>query len=133
MREVDPIAVVPPHDVVVLQPYGNLAYATAPVFDEQLPKVEATSRGSVVIFRLRGVDELGLSLVAVLERYLRDLEQQGSTLWLVVAGDRIRNQLAAGGLLDRLGPDRVYASSEWIGEAVHRAHRDALEWVRRQE
>lgn len=130
MREVDPVPVVPPREVVVLQPYGNLAYATAPVFDEQLPKVEATSRGSVVIFRLRGVDELGLSLVAVLERYLHDLEQHGSTLWLVVAGARIRNQLAAGGLLDRLGPDRVYESSEWIGEAVHRAHRDALDWVR---
>ncbi|TYL53748.1 SulP family inorganic anion transporter [Agromyces mariniharenae] len=129
MRETDPVAVVPPHGVVVLQPYGNLAYATAPVFDEQLPKVDDASRGSVVIFRLRGIDELGLSLVAVLERYLDELEQRGSTLWLVVAGDRIRNQLAAGGLLDRLGPDRVYASSEWIGEAVHRAHADAEAWV----
>lgn len=133
MREIDPVPVVPPHEVVVLQPYGNLAYATAPVFDEQLPKVGPDSRGSVVIFRLRGIDELGLSLVAVLERYLTDLEREGSTLWLVVAGDRIRNQLAAGGLLDRLGPDRVYQSSEWIGEAVHRAHRDAQTWVRRQQ
>lgn len=132
MREIDPAPVVPPHEVVVLQPYGNLAYATAPVFEEQLPKVQADSRGSVVIFRLRGIDELGLSLVAVLERYLADLERVGSTLWLVVAGDRIRNQLAAGGVLDRLGPDRVYESSEWIGEAVHRAHRDAQEWVRLQ-
>ena len=132
LREIDPVPVVPPHEVVVLQPYGNLAYATAPVFEEQLPKVEADSRGSVVIFRLRGIDELGLSLVAVLERYLADLERVGSTLWLVVAGDRIRNQLAAGGVLDRLGPDRVYESSEWIGEAVHRAHRDAQEWVRLQ-
>jgi SulP family sulfate permease len=130
MRETDPVAVVPPHDVVVLQPYGNLAYATAPVFDEQLPKVDDASRGSVVIFRLRGIDELGLSLVAVLGRYLDDLEQRGSMLWLVVAGDRIRNQLAAGGLLDRLGPDRVYTSSEWIGEAVHLAHADAEAWVR---
>jgi SulP family sulfate permease len=130
MRETDPVGVVPPHDVVVLQPYGNLAYATAPVFEEQLPKVEADSIGSVVIFRLRGIDELGLSLVAVLERYLADLEQRGSTLWLVVAGERITNQLAAGGLLDRLGTDRVYASSEWIGEAVHRAHADAEAWVR---
>ena len=69
----------------------------------------------------------------LLERYLTDLEREGSTLWLVVAGDRIRNQLAAGGLLDRLGPDRVYQSSEWIGEAVHRAHRDAQAWVRRQQ
>jgi SulP family sulfate permease len=128
-RETDPVAVVPSHEVVVLQPYGNLAYATAPVFEEQLPKVGEESRGSVVIFRLRGIDELGLSIVAVLERYLRDLEARGSTLWLVVAGDRVRGQLAAGGLLDRLGPDRVYTSSEWVGKSVQRAHADAESWV----
>ncbi len=72
-------------------------------------------------------------LVAVLDRYLDDLEQHDSTLWLVVAGERLADQLAAGGLLERLGPDRVYESSEWIGEAVHRAHRDAWEWVRERE
>ena len=133
LREVDPMAAVPPHDVVVLQPYGNLSYATAPVFEALLPKVDDDTRGSVVIVRLRGIDDLGLSSVAVLDRYLDDLEQHDSTLWLVVAGERLADQLAAGGLLERLGPDRVYESSEWIGEAVHRAHRDAWDWVRERE
>ncbi|WP_254431231.1 SulP family inorganic anion transporter [Agromyces sp. Marseille-P2726] len=130
MREVDPVDIVPAHDVVVLQPYGNLSYATAPVFESQLPKVDSDSRGSVVIVRLRGVDEMGLSLVAVLGRYLDDLEKQGSTLWAVIAGERIRNVLAAGGLLERLSPVGVYESSEWVGESVHRAFRDAQDWVR---
>jgi SulP family sulfate permease len=133
LREVDPMDSVPPHDVVVLQPYGNLSYATAPVFEALLPKVDDRTRGSVVIARLRGIDDLGLSSVAVLGRYLDDLEQHDSTLWLVIAGDRIKGQLGAGGLLERLGPDRLYESSEWIGEAVHRAHRDAWEWVRARD
>ncbi|MFF2372275.1 SulP family inorganic anion transporter [Agromyces sp. NPDC058110] len=133
LREVEPMAVVPPHDVVVLQPYGNLSYATAPVFEALLPKVDDDSRGSVVIVRLRGIDDLGLSAVAVLERYLDDLERHDSALWLAVAGRRLADQLAAGGLLDRLGPARVYESSEWIGEAVHRAHDDAWEWVRARQ
>ncbi|GAA1798549.1 SulP family inorganic anion transporter [Agromyces neolithicus] len=131
MRERDPVGAVPPHEVVVLQPYGNLFYASAPVFEAQLPTVTDDSRGSVVIVRLRGVDELGLSSIAVLARYLDDLERQGSTLWLVIVGDRVRHQLSAGGLLERLGPDGVYTGTEWIGEAVHHAHRDAREWVRR--
>jgi SulP family sulfate permease len=130
LREVDPMDSVPPHDVVVLQPYGNLSYATAPVFEALLPKVDDRTRGSVVIVRLRGIDDLGLSSVAVLGRYLDELEQHDSTLWLVIAGDRIKGQLEAGGLLERLGPDRLYESSEWIGESVHRAHRDAWDWVR---
>jgi sulfate permease, SulP family len=133
LREVDPMDSVPPHDVVVLQPYGNLSYATAPVFEALLPKVDDRTRGSVVIVRLRGIDDLGLSSVAVLGRYLDDLEQHDSTLWLVIAGDRIKGQLEAGGLLGRLGPDRLYESSEWIGESVHRAHRDAWAWVRARD
>lgn len=133
MREIDPVATVPPHDVVVLQPYGNLFYASAPVFEAQLPAVADDSRGSAVILRLRGIDELGLSSVAVLERYLDDLEAHDSSLWLVVTGDRVRELLAAGGLLERIGADRVYTSSEWIGEAVHHAHRDAREWVRQRQ
>ena len=132
MREIDPVATLPPHDVVVLQPYGNLFYASAPVFEAQLPAVVDDTRGSAVILRLRGIDELGLSSVAVLERYLDDLEAHDSSLWLVVTGDRVRELLAAGGLLERIGADRVYASSEWIGEAVHHAHRDAREWVRQR-
>ncbi|MDR6906012.1 SulP family sulfate permease [Agromyces sp. 3263] len=133
VREIDPVTTVPPHEVVVLQPYGNLFYASAPVFEAQLPAVADDSVGSAVIVRLRGIDELGLSSVAVLERYLDDLEAHDSSLWLVVTGDRVRELLAAGGLLERIGADRVYASSEWIGEAVHRAHQDAREWVRQRQ
>ena len=129
VREMDPIATLPPHAVVVLQPYGNLFFASAPVFEAQLPKVEADSRGSVVIVRLRGIDEIGLSLIAVLGRYLDELERHGSTLWLAVSSDRVLDQLRAGGLLDRLGPDRVYRGTEWLGEASRRAHHDAGRWV----
>jgi sulfate permease, SulP family len=130
VREVDPVATLPPHEVVVLQPYGNLFFASAPVFEAQLPKVDADSRGSVVIVRLRGIDEIGLSLIAVLDRYLDDLEQHGSTLWLTITSERVLDQLRAGGLLDRLGPDRFYTGTQWLGEASRRAHGDALQWVR---
>jgi SulP family sulfate permease len=132
VREVDPVATLPPHEVVVLQPYGNLFFASAPIFEAQLPKVDADSRGSVVIVRLRGIDEIGLSLIAVLDRYLDDLERHGSTLWLTVASDRIVDQLRAGGLLDRLGPDRVYRGTQWLGETSRRAHHAARQWVHDQ-
>ena len=61
LREVDPMAAVPPHDVVVLQPYGNLSYATRPCLRGAAAEGRRDSRGSVVIVRLRGIDELGLS------------------------------------------------------------------------
>jgi SulP family sulfate permease len=129
VREVDPVTTLPPHAVVVLQPYGNLFFASAPVFEAQLPKVGDDSGGSVVIVRLRGIDEIGLSLIAVLGRYLDELEQHGSTLWLTVTSERVISQLRAGGLLDRLGSERVYVGTQWLGEASRRAHHDAERWV----
>ncbi|HKH07638.1 MAG TPA: hypothetical protein VKA62_01715, partial [Agromyces sp.] len=76
---------------------------------------------------------IGLSLIAVLGRYLDDLERHGSTLWLTVSSERVIDQLRAGGLLDRLGADGVYRGTEWLGETSRRAHRDAGQWVADQQ
>ncbi len=54
VREIDPPANLPRSEVVVLQPYGSLFFAAAPVFEAALPAVDEDSRDSVVILRLRG-------------------------------------------------------------------------------
>ena len=123
MRETDPVRMYPARPVVVLQPYGSLFFASAAAVDEQLPKVDAGSQGSVVILRLRGIDEVGLTFVGVLDRYLTELEEQGSTLRLVISSDRVRTHLQAGGLSDRLGAIGIYEGTEWVGEATRRGGR----------
>ena len=50
----DPPAQLPAGEVVVLQPYGTLFFAAAPVLESQLPAPAAISVNSVVILRLRG-------------------------------------------------------------------------------
>jgi len=120
---------VPGHAVVVLQPYGSLFFASAPVFRDQLPLVTRDSAGSVVVVRLRGVDQLGLSLIDVLDRYARQLAEHGSSLKLVVGNTRVRAQLEHEGLLDLLGADNVYLGTEWLGETVRRAYDDAAREV----
>ncbi|GAA1964786.1 SulP family inorganic anion transporter [Microbacterium deminutum] len=130
IRERDPIQRVPAHSVVVLQPYGSVFFASAAALEEQLPEVDDESRGSVVVLRLRGIDEVGLTFVAVLDRYLTELEKRGSTLRLVVSSNRVMTHLQAGGLLDRLGEQGLYEGTEWLGESTRRAHDDGLAWVR---
>lgn len=125
MREGDPPAVVPPRDVLVLQPYGSLFFASAPVFERKLPDVSRESAGSVVIVRLRGTDEIGLSHVDVLRRFASRLRDAGSTLKIVATEDRVISQLEAGGLTADIGADNVYRGSEWIGEGLRRAYADA--------
>ncbi|MFK4808161.1 SulP family inorganic anion transporter [Microbacterium sp. ZW CA_36] len=126
MREGDPPAVVPPGEVLVLQPYGSLFFASAPVFERQLPDVSRESSGAVVIVRLRGTDEIGLSHVEVLRRFAHQLRDADSTLKVVASEERVIAHLAAGGLTADIGEDNVYRGSEWVGEGLRRAYADAL-------
>lgn len=127
--EVDPPAVLPPADVVVLQPYGSLFFAAASTFEAALPDVTATSRGSAVILRLRGRSDLGTTFMDVLFRYAVALRAVGSKLVIVTDSDRIREQLSATGITEAIGAANVYASDHRIGVTVQRAADDAQAWV----
>ncbi len=127
MRETQPPLTVAGDSVVILQPYGSLFFASAPIFEHQLPEVTTESQNAVVIVRLRGTDQIGLSLIEVLRRYANDLRAAGSSLKLVISEKLVFDQVQVSGLADELGAGNVYRSTEWIGETVRRAYADALE------
>ncbi|WP_411698538.1 SulP family inorganic anion transporter [Conyzicola sp.] len=130
LRESDPSPAIGAEKVVVLQPYGSLFFASAPVFEAQLPRIEPATRRSVVVLRLRGRDQIGLALVEVLRRYARVLDEHDSRLFVITTSDRVTGQMAAGGLIGEIGEDAVYRADEWLGETTRRAYRDAEEWIR---
>jgi len=127
--EVDPPAVVPPGEVVVLQPYGSLFFASAPVFEEALPAVEASSRRSVVIIRLRGHMDLGTTFIDVLGRYAEKLRDAGSRLVIVSVDTRVLRQLTTGGVVDIVGPEGIHIGDERVGAAVARAVSEGQDWI----
>lgn len=129
VAEIDPPATLPANEVVVLQPYGSLFFAAAPVFEGLLPVVEATSRNSVVILRLRGRSELGSTVMGILHRYAGSLAEVGSRLVIVSTNERIDGQLAASGVSDLVGPEWIYRGDERVGAALERAESDAAAWV----
>jgi sulfate permease, SulP family len=129
MRESAPVSVLPPSEVVVLQPYGNLFFASAEAVERQLPAHADTSCGSVVILRLRGVDEVGMTVLEMLRRYAADLRRRGSRLVLVVDSARLVTELAVSGLLADIGEDNLYRGDEWVGRALRRARREGLAWI----
>jgi sulfate permease, SulP family len=125
MRETDPPPRLGADEIVVLQPYGSLFFASAPTLERQLPEVSAASRGSVVIVRLRGTDDLGLAHIEVLRRYARQLAGVGSTLKIVASERRVIEQLQTAGLVAEIGEPNLYRGGEWVGEALRRAYLDA--------
>lgn len=130
MRESAPPARIEAGQVVVLQPYGSLFFASAPVFDSQLPTVDEGSRGATVIIRLRGTDQIGLSLIDVLRRFAGELRAVEGALVLVISEKLVYDQVVASGLRDELGAANVYRSTEWVGETVRQAYADALSRIR---
>jgi SulP family sulfate permease len=126
LREIAPPATVPAREVLVLQPYGSLFFASAPVFRGLLPEVTAASQDAVVVLRLRGIDQIGLSLIDVLRRYATDLQARGGTLKLVLSERQVERQMDAEGLVDLVGRDNVYLGNEWLGATVRKAHDDAV-------
>ena len=127
--EGDPPDQLPANESVVLQPYGSLFFAAAPVFEAELPEVSADSRNCVVILRLRGRTDLDTTFMAVLTRYAEALSAVSSKLVIVSVSDRIREQLELAGVAGVVGHENLYIGDERVGAAVKRANRDALDWI----
>lgn len=129
VREVEPPAEVPAEEVVLIQPYGSLFFASAAVFETLLPEVTAASRNSVVIVRLRGRTDLGSTLTETLARYSDALQAADSKLMLVSNNRHVLDQLTVTGVTEAVGDENVYKSDEWLGRAIQRAYEDARAWI----
>ena len=127
--ETEPPARLAPNEVVILQPYGSLFFAAAPVFQAGLPAVTDASRRSVVILRLRGRSDLGTTFMDVLNRYAQSLARVGSKLVIVSASERIQEQLAVTGITKLIGADNIYTGDERVGATLKHAYDEAVEWV----
>jgi len=127
--EEDPPDVVPPNQVVILQPYGSLFFASAGVFEEALPEVTMESTNSVVILRLRGRSDLGSTFMDVLARYSENLNAVSSKLVLVSADEQLQEQFVVTGVTEAVGEDNIYPTDERVGVTVQRAADEAREWI----
>ena len=127
--ETEPPAELPAGEVVVLQPYGSLFFAAAPVFDAALPAITPASSRSVVILRLRGRSDLGTTFMDVLQRYAQALAAVDSKLVIVSANERLQEQLVVAGITATIGDANVYRGDERVGATLRRAHDDAVQWI----
>ncbi|WP_269936886.1 SulP family inorganic anion transporter [Arthrobacter sp. HY1533] len=127
-RETEPPRKLGNNQLVILVPYGSLFFAASPIFEQQLPQVPAECKGTAVIIRLRGKDELGATFIKAMERYSQALAAAGGTLMLAGVGTKVHGQLSATGSLGILGNDRVFPAQEQVGLALQLAVEAAERW-----
>ncbi len=127
--ESDPPDRLPASEVVILQPYGSLFFAAAPLLAAALPTPTPESRNSVVILRLRERSDIGSTFIDVLRRYSESLANVDSKLVVVSLNERLAEQFRVTGLADLIGVENMYDSSDRVGAALEQAYRDAVVWV----
>lgn len=126
-REVAPPPVLPADEIVVLVAYGSLFFASAQVVESQLPQVAPTSRGTVVVLRLRGKEDLGSTFIQAMLRYHDALQRAGCHLVLAGVGESVMGQLDRTGALETIGLENVLPVQKTVGASVRAAMTRARE------
>jgi SulP family sulfate permease len=113
----------------LLVTYGSLFFATAPLFEEQLPDVTEETHNAAVIINLRSSIDLGSTFLKVLERYADDLHAHDSILMLAGVLPKVIDQLQKTGLMQHIGRENIFVEGEIIGQSVLAAWDKAEQWV----
>jgi sulfate permease, SulP family len=118
---------LPPNELLILTAYGSLFFASAPVFEAQLPAVTERTHDSVVVLRLRGKEDLGSTFIQVLVRYAERLQAADSHLLLAGVHQHALGQLTGTGAIDILGAANVFPAEADIGSSLAQASERARE------
>lgn len=130
--EVAPPAVLGAGDVVIIQPYGTVFFASAGRLVDQLPAVTPESARSVLILRLRGDQSPSATLFDTLAGYGRSLRAVGSRFVVVTTSEELIADLTETETVEEGPVTMSYLGDRRLGATVTRAYDDALEWVGRR-
>jgi sulfate permease, SulP family len=130
--ETDPPATIAPQQLTILVPYGTLFYASAPLFNEQLPKVDEQTHHAVVVLNLRGHSEVGSTFLKVLTQYAQKLQAQESKLVLTGVESHVMVQMERTAVLAFIGRGNVFAVTERIGESLLQGVEAGEAWLAAQ-
>jgi SulP family sulfate permease len=119
-------------EIVILNPIGNLFFAGAAQFEENLPEIDE-AHGSVVIIRLRDRDEVGSTFIRIIERYHQSLIAQGNLLMLTGLNQHVLEQLEKTDLLESIGEENIFPAEARFGASVEQALRRAETWLSKTE
>lgn len=116
------------HKITVLYTYGSLFYAAVKTWEENLP-IAKNATQAVVIFLLRGHEEFGSTMIEVLDRYTKTIQDNQGLVMLAGISENVREQLDRTGMLDRIGRENVFLAQTQWGSAANQALEAARAWL----
>lgn len=122
---------IPSNDPMVITVSGHLFFAGAKTLEEKLPKV-GEAEHPVVIIRFRSTDQMGATLIDVLDRYAEDLEENGGKLYLSALEDSQIKLLEASGKLERGVEAEWFEREDLLMGSTEKAFEHAEAWISSQ-
>jgi SulP family sulfate permease len=116
------------NDITILNAYGSLFFAAASTAEARLPEI-GDARRPVVIFAMRGRDEVGSTFLSVIDRYAKALRDHDGKLVLVGVGPNVMLQLERTGMFTRLGRENILPEEEQLGTAMNQAIEEAYAFL----
>jgi SulP family sulfate permease len=107
--------------VVFLQLEGDLFFAVADELQDRLTTFALTRSILVVILRLKRTHSIDATVLHVLERFVRDMRNQGRHVVLCGVRPELMRTLRAYGLIELLGGDNVFEAGPGIFTSARRA------------
>ena len=119
---------VPGHDVTLLHVYGTVFFAAAYTLEQILPS-PLEARRAVVILRLRGHEDVGSTLIGVMERYAGKLQENGGKLLLCGVSEGVRERLEHTETTDTIPGEDIFMAEDRLGSSTQKALAAAKEWL----
>jgi SulP family sulfate permease len=76
----------------------------------------------MVIFLLRGYDQFGSTMIGVLDRYARTVQEHGGKVILAGISEGVLPQLERTGLLELIGKENIFMATDQFGMAANQAY-----------
>lgn len=128
VEELDAPAILPSNTVTFLDVYGSLFYAGAYVFERALPSPMGAAN-VVVVLRLRGQTNIGITFINGLARYAVLVAATGGRLYLTGISNHFQAQITRSGKLSMADTVSMYTASRFVGESSEHALTDADVWL----
>lgn len=118
----------PSNQATVVGYEGAKFFAEVPAIMNKMPSLEGVTN-AVIIWRLRGVEELHSTFLKQLSLFAKKAQEGGNRFVLEGVEPNVMTTLEKTGILDVIGRDNVFAVQPGLGAALDAAWEEAQTWL----
>ena len=119
---------IPSDSVSIIEFSGALFFAEVPVVRDRMPSIE-TTRNAVIIWRLRGVEDVSSTFLKWLASLARHLQKGGNALFLAGVRPHVHEALQRTHLVELIPSHHIFDAQKGIGMSLDQAMNHAQQYI----